>query len=526
MLDADAVRQWSRTAVRLLDEHRADIDALNVFPVADSDTGANTLATIRAAAAALSAADAPDAWAALRVLADGSASGALGNSGFIISQVLRGLADAEPGGSQHYDGAALAAGLQHGAALARSAVVAPVEGTVLTVAQAAADAACGRPAANEVGGNIGDVVLAALRAADAALQQTPAQLAVLAQAGVVDAGGLAYVVLLDALARTITGGSVPLTPVRVPPIAGAPTDPHGHPGFEVQYLLDAPAERIRALRASLANFGDSVAVVAVGPDVWKVHVHLDDIGAGIEAGVRAGRPHGISVVSLAEPPARPDAGSAVLAVAPGAGLAHLFESAGAHVVHGGPDDPPSVDAVVAAIAASKAYELVLLTTGARVSRLAETAAGRARGSGVRVTVVPTRSPVQGLSAVAVHDPARAFDDDVVAMAEAAAATRFAELRLVRETALTAVGICGPGDVLGMIDGEVVDIGRGLLAVAFGIVDRLLGVGAELITVLVGDQAPPRTGELIEAHVRSRAPFTDVSVHHGGQCEHPVIIGVE
>jgi len=158
--------------------------------------------------------------------------------------------------------------------------------------------------------------------------------------------------------------------------------------------------------------------------------------------------------------------------------------------------------------------------------VAEAAAEQARAHGVHVAVVPTRSPVQGLAAIAVHDPSRRFDDDVVAMAEAAAATRHAELTIATGEGLTAVGICQPGDILGLIDDEVVEIGRGLLAVAFNVVDRLLGVGAELMTILVGADAPPRAGDQIAAHVRSRAPFTDVTVYDGGQSEHPVIIGVE
>jgi hypothetical protein len=143
-----------------------------------------------------------------------------------------------------------------------------------------------------------------------------------------------------------------------------------------------------------------------------------------------------------------------------------------------------------------------------------------------VSVVPTRSPVQALAAVAVHDPARRFDDDVVAMAEAAAATRFVELIVATEEALTSVGICQPGDVLGLIDGEVVEIGHGLLAVAYAVVDRVLGVGAELMTVLVGNTAPGRTGEQIAAHVREMAPFTEVALYPGGPADRPVIIGVE
>jgi DAK2 domain fusion protein YloV len=510
-LDADAVRRWSRTAVDLLDAHRAEIDALNVYPVPDSDTGSNLVSTMRAADAALRGAQPATAAAALAALALGAAQGALGNSGFIVSQILRGLADAASG---DFDAAVAPAGLDRAAQLARTAVVVPVEGTILTVARAAADAARGA--------TLGEIVVNAVRAADSALQRTPSQLADLAQAGVVDAGGRGLVVLLDALARTITGESVPLTPVRMPLRS---VDPAGGFGYEVQYLLDAPEHQVEKLRGALAGIGDSVAVVGVGADAWKVHVHVDDVGAAIEAGLEAGRAHQIAVVQLVDQ-TRPAGASAVMVLAPGRGLAHLFESAGVHVVEAVDEAPPSAGDVVAAIQASGARELVLLPNTARVTGVAEAAAELARAHGVRVSVVPVRSPVQGLAAIAVHDAGRRFDDDVVAMAEAAAATRHAELMLATEEALTAVGICRPGDVLGLIDGEVVEIGHGMMAVAFGLIDRLLRVGAELITVLVGADAPPRAGELLEAHVRSQAPLTDVTVYQGGQSEHAVIIGAE
>jgi DAK2 domain fusion protein YloV len=520
-LDADAVRRWSRTAVELLEAHRAEIDELNVFPVPDSDTGSNLVTTLRAAEAALAAAEPADAAAALDALALGAARGALGNSGFIVSQILRGLADATTGA---LDAPALSAGLARGAALARTAVVSPVEGTVLTVARAAADAATGP--------DLAAVITNAATAADRALQRTPSQLADLAQAGVVDAGGRGLVVLLDALARTVTGVAVPLVPVRLP-LRSSDADPERETGaaefgFEVQYLLDAPGAAIEPLRDSLARLGDSVAVVATGTDRWNVHVHVNDVGAAIEAGVEAGRPHRIAVVKFADQPTTTgeDGAAAVLAVAPGTGLAHLFAAERVSVVEADAGAEPSVDDVLAAIRETGAHELVLLPNASPGTAVAEAAAERARAQGVRVSVVPTRSPVQGLAAIAVHDPARRFDDDVVAMAEAAAATRFAELTLAREAALTAVGICEPGDVLGLIDGEVVEIGRGLLAVAFNIVDRLLGVGAELMTVLIGADAPARAGDLIAAHVRERAPFTDVTVYEGGQPDYPVIIGVE
>ncbi|MBE7188456.1 MAG: DAK2 domain-containing protein [Jatrophihabitans endophyticus] len=527
-LDAAAVHRWSGAALAGLEAGRAEIDALNVFPVPDGDTGTNMLATLRSAHGVLAdamAGPAPapaDAKTALGAMSRGAATGAIGNSGFILSQILRGLAEAAVG-SDGWGPAVLRAGLDTGARLGRQAVVTPVEGTILTVARAAADAAAERLAAGAA--TLAEVAGAVVRAAAAAVQRTPALLPDLAEAGVVDAGGRGLLVLLHALARTIGGEVVDLAPIRVPPSPSGrgdrPAVDRTHAGYEVQYLLDLAEPAADRLRATLGRVGESVALVPAGPGMWKVHVHVDNVGAAIEAALDHGRPRRIEVVDLGRDERRePGDGVAVVAIAPGSGLAHLFSGEGVHVVDGDVDD------VVEAIRRARARDVVLLPNASLVSGVAEAAAARVRAQGVRVTVVPTRSPVQGLAAVAVHDPGRRFDDDVVAMAEAAAATRFAQVTVARAKALTAVGVCEPGDVLGLIDGEVVEIGRGLLAVAFGLVDRLVGVGAELMTVLVGEGAPPRTGALIEAHVRGRAPLTDVTVYEGGQPDHPVVIGVE
>jgi hypothetical protein len=518
-LDAVAVHRWSATALVAIEQHRREIDELNVFPVPDGDTGSNLLHTLRAADAALATLDldTADTAAALAALADGAARGAVGNSGFIVSQILRGLAEAA-GSASACDGVVLAAGLENGSTLARAAVFNPVDGTILTVARAAAAAAramCGD-------GTLAEVVSAAVAAGDAALQRTTAQLADLAAAGVVDAGGRGLVLLLDALAETVTGAALALTPVQLPARPHQPAREAGSAefGFEVQYQLEASADAVDMLRVALGGLGDSVAVVPTGERTWNVHVHVNDVGAAIEAGVEAGRPHHIAVVRFAEHHAADGSTSAILAVAPGVEVAHLFEIEGVPVVEGTPDE------LVAAIRGTGAADVVLLSCSVAATETAEVAARQIRPHGVRVSVVPTRSPVQALAAVAVHDPARRFDDDVVAMAEAAAATRFVELIVATEEALTSVGICQPGDVLGLIDGEVVEIGHGLLAVAYAVVDRVLGVGAELMTVLVGNTAPGRTGEQIAAHVREMAPFTEVALYPGGPADRPVIIGVE
>lgn len=528
VLEAAAVRRWSRSAIERLGEHRAEIDAVNVFPVPDGDTGRNMLLTLRAAEHALTelhGADAAlEAPAALAALSSGAARGAIGNSGFLLSQVLRGLAESASR-TARCDAAALVAGLDAGARFAREAVVTPVDGTILTVARAAADAAA------SADNKLPDVLLAAVSGADAALQHTREQLPELAAAGVVDAGGWGLVLILDALAATVAAVRPPLAPVLVRGIgsrsASRPAD-HPPPGFEVQYLLDAPAHDVDRVRSTLARLGDSVAVVGAGRDAWKVHAHVDDVGAAIEAGLAVGRPHDITVVALET--GSPGAGSApgtarlVIAVAPGRGLAHLFEREGVAVVDGGRESRAAED-ILAAVPAH-VRQVVLLLGPTVPIRVAEDAAARLRQRHLEVSLVPIRSAVQGLAAIAVHDAGRRFDDDVVAMAEAAAASRFAEVTLAESAALTAVGFCQPGDVLGLIDGEVVGIGHSVLAVAFDLLDRLLGVGAELLTLLLGADLPEQAAELLESHVRRRSPLTDVAVFPAGQPDPVLIIGAE
>ncbi|MCW2497716.1 MAG: Dak phosphatase [Jatrophihabitans sp.] len=519
-LDAPAVRRWVHQALQAIEGHQREIDELNVFPIADSDTGTNLALTLRAAVDALDADGTDEAAQALRVFARGAVLGARGNSGVIMAQLLRSLADAA---IEHrgFTAATVRTALERGAVEARKAVAEPVEGTILTVVRAAADAL----PRGEV--SLGELLCAATEAADAALQRTTRQLAALTEAGVVDAGGRGFVILLDSLARHV-GAEPVLTAIDSAP----PAEPSGEVGvremgsaayaYEVQYLLDAADGAVPGLRRDLAAAGDSVVVTGTGDGTWNVHVHVNDVGAAIEAGIRAGRPWQVSVVRFTDQ-LQTDIGATLIAIAPGEGLGRLFESEGVHVVAG---DAPSTDDVLDVIRAADAVEVILLPNASRVTGVAEAAAERARRGGVRVAVVPTRSPVQGLAAVAVHDQSKRFDDDVVAMAEAAAATRFAEVTVAQAEALTSVGICQPGDVLGLIDGEVVEIGHDVLAVAFALIDRLLGVGAELLTVLLGAQAGAGLGGELTTYVRDRSQLTEIQVYDVGQPTYPLIIGVE
>lgn len=523
VLDGAAARRWAREAVAGLAADRAALDRINVYPVADGDTGTNLLHTMRSAADsvedAAEGADTPGG--VLGALAAGALAGARGNSGMLLSQVLRGLAERlrEAG---EVDGPGLREALRHADELARAAVSEPADGTLLSVLRAAA-----LGAVNCASDELPAVVRCATEDAVRALERTPGQLPALADAGVVDAGGRGLLVLLDALHAVVHG--VRLAPE---PPEGAVRAPAEHDGYsyEVMYLLsEAAPDGLDRLRGELSAIGDCVSVVGDGGQAWAVHVHCDDIGAAIERGIETGRVSSIQVVRFADQtasgPHRFVTGHAVLACVRGGGLAELYRAEGAHVLRRGPE-PPVVDELVAAVEDTGAAHVVVLPNDEGVTEIAELAAERAVRQGRDVVVVPTASPVQGLAALAVHDAARRRPDDAVAMAEAAAATRRGELRIADAEALTWAGRCSPGDVLGLIDGEVVLLGSELAAATGELLDRLLAAGGELVTALIGAQAPEGLAEHLTAHLARTRPEVECSCYPAGELGAAVLLGVE
>ncbi|MGH3917936.1 MAG: DAK2 domain-containing protein [Pseudonocardiaceae bacterium] len=553
-LDGAAVRHWAVTCCDALTTHRDEINALNVFPVADQDTGSNLLATMRAGLDAVlrdhaDGRDAPPGSTAA-VLARGALMGARGNSGVILSQVLRGLAEALVGAA--LDGAALREGLRRADELAMAAVAEPVSGTVLTVLHAAAQAAADVPS-----DDLGDVASAATLAAAGALAETPRQLDVLAAAGVVDAGGQGLVVLLEALLTVVTerpdAGPGIAAEVSSRPAQALHANREGGSTqyeYEVMYLLDGTDEAsVGVLRAELAALGDCVAVVSSGGGaaaaLWNVHVHCCDVGAAIEAGVRAGRPHRITVLRFADQTradqtradqTRTDQAHAdhdgeagrfvsehaVLTMVSGAGVDELFRGEGALTTPA----TSSVSELLAVLAGTRARHVTVLAGPGSATRIAETAAGHARETGQEVVVVPIASPVQVLAAIAVHDAGRRAADDQAAMTEAAAATRRGELTVAGAATQTSVGRCQPGDVLGMVGDEVVLIEDDPLAAARGLVERMLSVGGELVTVLLGQHAPVGVGDMLIKHLHAAHPEVEVVVYAGGVPDSVLLVGVE
>jgi DAK2 domain fusion protein YloV len=535
-LDDAAVGQWCRAAVAALSAARGRIDDLNVFPVPDGDTGTNLLATAQAAAAALDEAGEGGTGSAWALLARGGVLGARGNSGTILAQLWRGLAD-QLAGQPPADGPTFAAALQKAADTAYGAVADPEEGTFLTVARAGAEAAVAAVVAGRTA--LGEVVRAAADGARAALEATPGQLAVLRDAGVVDAGGAGLCLVLDALVTTVTGVEPDRPSLARRPERGHPHQAHYHddlphqpppgPGSEVQYLLaDSDEAAVARLHERLAALGDSLVVVGVdtpGGREWNVHVHVADVGAAIEAGIEAGRPYRISVTPLApvRPPAPVPDARAVVAIVPDGRLAELFADEGATVVPCGPDGVTEDD-VLAAVLGSGAAGVVVLPNDPTVTAVASRAAERAREEGRDVAVVPTRSPVQGLAALAVADPARRFGDDVITMAEAAAATRWAEVTVAEHEALTSAGRCAPGDVLGSAEGDVLLIGAEPAAVACELLDRMLSAGGELVTLVAG--ADGALADAVCAHLAGAHPTVEVTRYDGAPEGIGLQVGVE
>ncbi|MBV8992662.1 MAG: DAK2 domain-containing protein [Pseudonocardiales bacterium] len=548
-LDGPAVRRWAATCCDTLAAHRDEIDALNVFPVPDQDTGSNLLATMRAGLDAVLRAHRDDRDVApgstVAMLARGALMGARGNSGVILSQVLRGLAEPLLGADPQsqataWDGAGLRAGLCRADELARAAVSDPVPGTVLTVLHAAAQAAAAVPS-----DDLGEVASAATAAASGALADTPRQLAALATAGVVDAGGRGLTLLLEALLGVVserpgarpeaTADIRPRVPQAVP--AAMPVSEGGATAYEyeVMYLLaGADDTGVSRLRAELATLGDCVAVVGTSPawdgpsagragnritTLWKVHVHCSDVGAAIDAGMRAGRPHRITVMRFADQvPDRAGAQDryrtdhAVFVLACGTGVAQLCRREGAVTA---PATSNVADLLVI-LAATRARHVTMLAEPS-ATRAAEDAAAQARDTGHDVVVVVAPSAVQVLAAVAVHDSTRHPVEDRAAMSEAATATRCGELTTIRGE---------PGGFVGILGDQVVVSNRDALAATRELVARLLAAGGELVTVLLGQDAPDGLAEVLTEQLRAAHPEIETMCYAGDVPQRVLLVGVE
>ena len=557
VLDAAALRDWAHTAVSDLITHIDEINRLNVFPVADSDTGANMLFTMRSALAEANAGAGTEIGPgcvarSAAALSAGALNGARGNSGVILSQILRGIADvtaiaaAEAGGElPDMDAVMLGTALQRGVELVITSMGGEeVPGTIVSVLRAAADAI--EKCANE---GLAAAITAAGDAAVVALEKTPEQLDVLADAGAVDAGGRGLLVLLDALRSTLVGQAPPRTVYELSPRAPEPETPaeQPEPQFEVMYRLDgSDSAAAEGLRNRLEELGESVAIAqaapqeADAPDSYSVHVHTDDAGAAVEAGLEAGQLSRIVISALSSGTALPTGGwtreRAVLAVVDGDGAAELFSSEGACVLRPDPEagDPTtdiSAHQLVRALVDTGAAQVMVLPNGYLAAEELVAGCTAAIGWGIDVVPIPTGSMVQGLAALAVHETDRQAVDDGFTMARAAGAARHGSVRVATESALTWAGRCQPGDGLGIAGDEVLIVAADAPAAAIGLLDLLLASGGDLVTVLIGagietEADATAVGGILQDHVHDNHPGTELVTYRTGHRGDALLIGVE
>lgn len=560
----------------LLRSHQESINRLNVYPVPDGDTGTNMALTIESVVEELdkTAAGEQNLTQVCAAIAHGSLMGARGNSGVILSQLLRGIssvlcdhglsgdgaadglrrADSEASDSGA-DGTVLADALVAASDAARKAVLRPVEGTILTVAHEAGE---GAKHAAASGASLVVVAEQARVEAARALARTPEQLPILARAGVVDAGGSGYLLLLDALLNVADGRALPETPPlsdirpnldtfasRSEP-TGDGDDEYGEgsgaPGlrYEVMYLLHAPDDTVPAFKDVWAGLGDSIVVVG-GGGLWNCHIHTDDVGGAIEAALDAGRPRNIRVTDLDEQveeerwvreggsvPYAEDPGpvhrTAVVAVATGDGIARIFRSLGVHyIVPGGQSMNPSTAQILEVVESVPSPEVVLLPNNENIQPVAMQVVELATKP---VTVVPTSGIVEGFAALLEYDPESDAADNAANMAESARRIVSGEVtRSVRSTQ----GPTGPiekGDWLGLSRDGIEVVGGSLDEVCCALLEKLIEPRHELVTLIEGDGARPQDTRRVTEWLDENHEAVAVEVHHGGQPLYPYLISIE
>lgn len=538
-LSAQDLRAAITTFAGLLRSHKDVINRLNVFPVPDGDTGTNMALTVESVVDAFGPlADDASMDEVCTAIARGSLMGARGNSGVILSQLLRGLVEKFKSVAV-ITPALLAESLSHADVLARQAVVRPVEGTILSVARAAAQGA------NAATASLTKVVRGARDRAREALAHTPEQLPVLKQAGVVDSGGTGLLLFFDALCHVVSNDALPVPPaiesVDVHEIATArsASSTDGSPRYEVMYLLEAEDDRMRAFRDVWSGIGDSIVIVG-GDGLYNCHIHTDEIGAAIEAALDAGRPREIRVTDLAEQVLEerwvrdaataaieaegPAPTTAVIAVVAGEGIGRIFRSLGVRVlVSGGQSMNPSTADLVEAVRSTGSDQVVVLPNNANIVPVANQVDALVDAS---VSVVPTTSIVGGFAALLAYDPNTDAVTNVRAMSDAARHVSAGEVTRAVRDAVTDAGQVHRGDWIGVDHDAVRSIAESVEAASIALLNAMITEHHELLTIIEGEGSTAAVTRQITEFVGETHPSIGVEVHHGGQPLYPYFFGLE
>lgn len=552
-LSSDALRNTVITFRDAMKAHAAGINKLNVYPVPDGDTGTNMARTLDAVVAEMEGADramAPTCDA----ISHGSLMGARGNSGVILSQILRGMAGTLKGATEG-TGAKVAESLKAASTAAYQAVLKPIEGTILTVVRESADAA--QEAAQD-GGSLVVVLRAARAAGKSALDRTPDMLPVLKDAGVVDAGGAGFLLLLDSALHIVDGVPIPEPEdIDGPSVEQLEAVAHRRATdggvdvselrYEVMYFLHLEDGKIQNFKQDWGEIGDSIVVVG-GEGIWNCHVHTNDIGAAIEVAIAlGGRPKQIRVTDLFEEVAEehahreaallggghaPKAGAglppvtcAIVAVSSGDGLSELFAALGVQgVVTGGQTLNPSTAELLSAVEAVNAQQVVVLPNNKNIIPVAQQLDALTSKT---VFVVPTKSMPEALAALVLYDPEADAAVNAEEMSESAESVATGEVTQAVRATNSDAGAIAEGDWIGIVRGDGIVVVSGTLdGATVALLEHLIDPGREIVTVIEGRDASSGHTDVIHAWLEEHHPGMQVEVHRGGQPLYPYLFGVE
>jgi len=521
-----------------LERHAEAVNALNVYPVPDGDTGTNMLLTMRAALEEIGRRSSDHSAAAVaQAVSYGALMGARGNSGVILSQLFRGMARVLNDDS--FTAKELAAAMREGAVTAYKGVIKPVEGTILTVAREAAEAAV---AAAEEDDDILHVLERVVMEAKRSVERTPSLLPVLREAGVVDAGGQGLFIILEGALRFLRGEAVEFAP-EVGAVARLEVFEGEEYGYDTQFVIRGENLNVEEIREAMSEMGDSVLVVGDSRTV-KVHLHTDEPGTPLNYAARLGsltdivienmqeqyrefaRGAEAAVMARAQPPviAEEVGKIATVVVAPGAGLARVFESLGASaIVPGGQTMNPSTQQLLEAIESLKADKVIVLPNNPNIIPVAQQARELSRKE---VAVVPTKTIPQGISALLALNYQEDLEANVEIMTRAAQSVRTAEItRATRAVQIEGVSV-EEGEVIGLLDGRLTASGRTLEEVVWEMLRQMRADECEVITLYYGEAVEGAEAEKLADEIRAAYPDQEVELIEGGQPHYHYIISAE
>ncbi|MGE5692064.1 MAG: DAK2 domain-containing protein [Pseudomonadota bacterium] len=530
MSDLETARRLAGAALASLEANRRRIDDLNVYPVPDGDTGTNLTLTVRGVVAALDGSSAADRATVTHELTRAALMSARGNSGVILSQIVRGAAEALAT-ADAVDAGCVARAFRGASDAAYRAVRKPVEGTMLTVVRSIAEAAEHR-AHPEL--DVGELLLELVRQGEETLARTPELLDVLREAGVVDAGGAGLVEIVRGIAAAVRGEPLPEAAAVEEEL---PVDAVHQELSEFRYctvfVVEGEALDTAELERELDRLGDSLLVVG-DETALKVHVHTDDPGAALSLGVRQGTIDRVEIANMHRQTlqreerltdhtaADEDKTTEVVAVVAGEGNRRLFASLGAgRIIEGGQTMNPSTQDIVAAIESTSAPEVIVLPNNSNVVMSAEQAA---RLASKPVRVIHTESIPAGLAALVVYDAARSAEANVGEMHEALGALATGAVTVASRDAEVDGVVVRKGEFLGLVEDQAVASGAAFEDVARVVLDRLLAAPRDVLTLLTGAEAPPLNG--LRAWVEERHPELEVEVQDGGQPHYPLLVSAE